>query len=76
MIERDLILLAYQQGRSRGTSLSLGYYVSPDQRTVFCQNPNSPEGVLVGDQSGYSDLPEGYTRINMSDALALTEGRA
>jgi hypothetical protein len=69
-VDAELISQAYERGRDRGTSLALGYYVSPDGQTIFCQNPNSPEGRFVGAVGGFSDLPEDYLHFDMSEALA------
>ena len=46
----ELILEAYRVGRGRGTSLSLGYYLSIDNKAFFCQNPNNSDGVIVGEE--------------------------
>jgi len=73
-IDKDLIKEAYKVGRSRGTSLSLGYYLSLDGKSIFCQNPNSSEGVIVGEDSGYSENPN-FEQFDMSDALAFAENR-
>jgi len=43
----SLINKAYAVGESRGTSLATGYYIAPNGRSIFCQNPNSEGGVHI-----------------------------
>lgn len=67
-IERSLLDAAYERGSKRGVSLSMGYYVSPDKQTIFCENPNSPEGIFVGADEGFGEMPDNYSRFDMYDA--------
>lgn len=69
-LNQDLVKNAYSVGRSRNVSLSIGYFVSPDGQTIFCQNPNSFQGVFVGKDSGFGDCPSKFVRFDMSEALA------
>jgi len=64
-----LILKAYHTGRLRGTSLSSGYYHSPDKKAVFCKNPNSSYGLIVSGTNTFCDLPDNYIHFDMSAAL-------
>lgn len=71
----DMILInkAYKIGQERGVSLSLGYFASPDGKTIFCQYPNSTKGIFVGALMGYGELPDGYRHLNMSAAISSSQ---
>ncbi len=68
----ELVIKAYLVGRNRGTSLSLGYFISPDGESIFCRNPNSPDGVMVGDTSNIFNSTT-FKHFDMSDALSMAE---
>ena len=69
-VNASLVKEAYNVGRGRGTSLSLGYAITPCGTAIFCRNPNSPDGIVVGNQSASF---KGAVRLDMSHALELAE---
>ena len=61
---------AYYIGVDRGSSLSLGYFASPDGQSIFVQNPNDGSGVIV---NGLSSVyvhrkPDNFVNFDMFEA--------
>jgi hypothetical protein len=68
-MERQILDRAYEIGSARHCALSLDYY-SNGTNQIFCQNPNSSEGMLVTGSSCdfISDIPSGFVRFDMYEA--------